>query len=76
MLAYYLDSYQARVNLLRQNFKFYYFPGSVGGWGEIEIKAKSAQLERELGLSLAILNKDVFKKEMRVKIEIVTYHRI
>ena len=40
------------------NYKFHYFPGWVGGWlggwGEIEIKANSAQLELELGLSLAI----------------------
>ena len=28
-----------------------------GGWGEIEIKANSAQLELELGLSLAIYEK-------------------
>jgi hypothetical protein len=27
--------------------------GWLGGWGEIEIKANSAQLELELGLSLA-----------------------
>ena len=66
MLAYSLDSYQAHVNLLRQNFKFHYFPGGwvvwwvvgwlggwVFGWGGIEIKANSAQLKLELGLSLA-----------------------
>ena len=29
--------------------------GWLGGWGEIEIKANSAQLELELGLSLAII---------------------
>ena len=68
MLAYTLGSYQVHVNLLRGNFKFHYFFGRGGwvelqphilepqpniGWGEIEIKANSAQLELELGLSLA-----------------------
>ena len=33
--------------------------GWLGGWGEIEIKANSAQLELELGLSLAIITKIV-----------------
>jgi hypothetical protein len=45
MLDYSLDSYQDHVNLLQQNFKFHYF------FGGIEIKANSAQLQVELGLS-------------------------
>ena len=67
MLTYSLDSYQACVTYWGQISSFTTFPGGwvvgwvvgwlggwVGGWGEIEIKANSAQLELELGLSLAI----------------------
>ena len=54
MIACSLASYQACVNLIRWHFKLYFFPGWLGGWVEIEIIANSAQLELELGLSLAI----------------------
>jgi hypothetical protein len=51
MLGYSLVGYIALVYLLRLNLKFHYFPG-LGG--KIENKANSAQMELELGLSLAI----------------------
>jgi hypothetical protein len=50
------------VYLFRLNFKFCYFPGWGGGWvggSELKIKLNSAQLELELGLSLAKVN--IFK---------------
>ena len=62
MLTYSLDSYQTCVTNWGQISSFTTFPGGwvggwlggwLGGWGGIEIKANSAQLELELGLSLA-----------------------
>ena len=53
MVAYSLASQLAMVYILRLNFKFHYFPGWVVGGVKLKIKLNSAQLELELGLSLA-----------------------
>ena len=49
----------------------------MGGWSEIEIKANSAQLKLELGLSLAI--KKIFQIQPGIELVILTeveYHVI
>jgi hypothetical protein len=35
----------------------------MGGWGEIKIKANSAQLKLELGLSLAKIHENILKSQ-------------